>query len=110
MDEAVGYPGLVWVKDPISLDGKLTGGMPRRRHHEDCSHFYRANDGSLLGPAPYRASEDQMRLLPPCWTCAETRPGSVGEQLIGAQRRGEICLTCYMERPLIGACPNCGEE
>lgn len=65
MNESVEYPGLVWVKDPINLDGQPTGAAPRRRHHEDCSHFYRASDGSMIGPAPYRASEEQMRTLPP---------------------------------------------
>ena len=112
VDEAIEYPGLVWVKDPVDLDGnKLAGGVPRRRHHEDCWHFSRADDGSLLGPAPYRASGDQMRSLPPCQSCVETQSGQgAAGSLVGSQRRGEVCQTCFMERPLTGVCPNCGEE
>lgn len=105
------YPGLVWVKDPVDLDGQLTGGPPRRRHHEECWHFYRANDGTLVGPPPYLASEEQMRTLPPCLTCAETGPGGGGSRPPSVEgRRGEVCPTCFMERPLVGPCPNCGDE
>lgn len=111
VEEVIEYPGLVWVKDPVDLDGNPIGGPPRRRHHEECSHFYRADDGTLLGPAPYRASEDQMRSLPPCLTCAETQPGNASAgKAVGSQRRGEVCPTCFMERPLVGACPNCGDQ
>jgi hypothetical protein len=110
VNERVEYPGLIWVKDPINLDGQPTGAAPRRRHHEDCSHFYRASDGSMLGPPPYIASAEQMRILPPCQTCAEMSPGSGAAARDVAGRRGDVCESCFMERPLIGTCPNCGDE
>lgn len=111
MEQSIEYPGLIWVKDPIDLDGNPTGGPPRRRHHEECWHFYRAADGTLLGPAPYRASDEQMQTLSACQTCAESMPGSGGSRAPSKDgRRGDICETCFMERPLIGPCPNCGDE
>jgi hypothetical protein len=111
VDKQVEFPGLIWVKDPIGADGVTTGGPPRRRHHEECWHFYRADDGSLLGPPPYRASDEQMRTLPACQTCAETMPGSGGSGIsTDKARRGEVCPSCFIERPLVGPCPSCGEE
>lgn len=111
METSVDYPGLIWVKDPINLDGNLTGGPPRRRHHQECMHFYRAADGSLLGPPPYEATEEQMRTLPPCLTCAETNSaGAYDVTGTKAHLRGEVCQTCFIEQPLVGPCPNCGDE
>lgn len=111
VDAKVEYPGLVWVKDPVDASGAPTGQPPRRRHHEACWHFYRAEDGSQLGPAPYRATEEQMRTLPACQTCAETMPGNAGARQVAAGgRRGELCPSCFIERPLVGPCPSCGEE
>lgn len=109
VEGAIEHPGLVWVKDPVNLDGTLSGGTPRRRHHDDCMHFYRNPDGSMVGPPPYRASEEQMRTLPPCQTCAETIDGGEASPSKSGGRRGEICPTCHMERPVAGSCPNCGE-
>ena len=64
----------------------------------------------MLGPPPYIASAEQMRILPPCQTCAEMSPGSGAAARDVAGRRGDVCESCFMERPLIGTCPNCGDE
>lgn len=101
-------PGLVWVKDPIDLRTRAPNGAPpRHRHHEDCPHFERDVDGSMIGPPPYRASEQQMHTLPPCQTCASSTTGSGGSHHAIGTVHGEICPTCCMEMPLVGGCPNC---
>lgn len=110
VNDRVEYPGLIWLKDPIHLDGQPTGAAPRRRHHEDCPHFERSTDGSILGPAPYRASEEQMHTIDFCRTCAEMSGESGSRSRDAAGRRGAVCRSCFMERPLTGACPNCGDE
>jgi len=108
VEKTVEFPGLVWVKDPVdSVTGELTGDLPRRRHHDECMHFYRDAHGNMLGPPPYRASDEQMHSLPACLTCAETLPGAGGSASSMQNRRGEVCPTCYMEMPVTGDCPNC---
>lgn len=110
MDEktTVEAPGLVWVKDPVNrVTGVPNGDVPKSRHHDDCMHWYRDASGGLLGPAPYRASEKQMRELPPCQTCAT----SVGAGRSAARREvvhGGPCPSCGMGLPLTGVCDDCG--
>lgn len=112
MSTSVEFPGLIWVKDPVDLQGNVTGFPPRRRHHEICWHFCVNAAGTMVGPPPYRATDEQMRTLPACKTCAETESGasSAAGSPAGQARRGEICAACFIERPLFGACPNCGDE
>ncbi len=102
------YPGLIWVKDPVNFEtGKRTGARPRMRHHEDCWHL-KDDDGRPIGPPPYRASEEQMRTLPACKTCAgETGGGSARPRSAADRRVGEICPTCFQELPVKGQCQNC---
>jgi hypothetical protein len=110
VEETVEFPGLVWVKDPVDrVTGELTGGPPRRRHHDECWHFERDTSGNMLGPPPYRASDELMHTLPACQDCAETQPGG-GRKTISRQgKRGDVCPNCFMEMPVTGGCPNCGE-
>jgi len=108
MTEGVEYPGLVWVKDPVDLrTGEPNGDPPQRRHHEDCTHWYRDAAGDLVGAPAYRATDEQMRTLPACNSCATTNPGELAE--VGAQRarRGAVCPTCFVEMPVSGQCLNC---
>ncbi|MFD2025047.1 hypothetical protein [Promicromonospora aerolata] len=108
MTTEIQFPGLVWVKDPVNATtGDLTGERPRRRHHEDCWHWYRDEQGGLLGPPPYPASDEQMRELPHCKTCAadfteRTASTSVGAAV--ASSRTGTCETCGMTRSASGSC------
>lgn len=103
----ISYPGLIWIKDPVDrFTGQLTGARPAMRHHEDCSHWWRAPDGSLLGPPPYRASEEQMRTLPPCSTCAQTGPNAARTHR-SPGLVGRPCPNCGMTLPLTGRCDTC---
>lgn len=107
MENDIEFPGLVWVKDPVNPDsGEPTGQPPTMRHHEDCSHWHRDGDHNLIGPAPYRASGEQMRMLRACKTCA-TATGSATPRLGGKPRHGEPCPACGQEMPLTGVCDNC---
>jgi hypothetical protein len=107
MTTEIEFPGLVWVKDPVnSTDGVPTGERPRRRHHEDCGHWNRDEQGGLLGPPPYLASDEQMRELPHCKTCAADfteRATSSGARAAASGRTGS-CERCGMTRSSSGSC------
>lgn len=106
--EDVEYPGLVWVKDPVDLKtGQPNGDPPRKRHQEDCTHWYRDAADELLGPPAYRATYEQMRTLPPCSTCAKTNPGGSTDPGAQGTRRGRVCPTCFVEMPVSGQCATC---
>ncbi|WP_157446655.1 hypothetical protein [Cellulosimicrobium sp. TH-20] len=105
MSDMIDAPGLVWVKDPIDPEtGLPNGDRPTKRHHEDCWHWYHDDRGNLIGPAPYRASEEQMHTLDPCTSCAgsQSRGGSGGRTLL--RETTDQCPVCHQIRSLSGAC------
>lgn len=107
MTTEIEFPGLVWVKEPVHVTtGDPTGEHPRRRHHEDCWHWYRDEQGGLLGRPPYRASDEQMRKLPPCKTCAGdfTERTTSTSVTAAADNRTSHCETCGMTRSSSGSC------
>lgn len=108
MTVTIAQPGLVWLKDPVNRKtGKPTGMAPVMRHHEDCMHFERAKDGSLLGPAPYKATDEQMATIPPCRTCSDTSGSGAPRPRVAADRIGAPCSRCGMTLPLSRVCDNC---
>lgn len=105
MSNPIRYPGLVWVKDPVNpTTGELTGAPPPARHHDDCSHWYRDDRGRLIGEPPYRASDEQMRTLPHCATCAEASTGSRRSRDDAVHEATAKCPVCHQVRSLSGAC------
>lgn len=68
--DAFHFPTIEWVKDPVELASGLPNGRRMQaRHFSDCDHWFRADDGSLIGEPPLRATDAQMRSLPACKDC-----------------------------------------
>ena len=64
------YPTVEWVKDPVDrVTGRANGRPIERRHFADCEHWYRNEDGSLVGAPPRLATDEQMASLAPCADC-----------------------------------------
>lgn len=65
------YPTVEWVKDPVDrATGRANGRPIERRHFADCEHWYRHEDGSLVGAPPRLATDQQVASLAPCADCA----------------------------------------
>ena len=68
---AYDYPTVEWVKDPVDrATGRANGRPIERRHFADCEHWYRNEDGRLVGAPPRLATDQQMASLAPCADCA----------------------------------------
>lgn len=66
------YPTVEWVKDPVDLGTGLPNGRRiSRRHFADCEHWYRNDDGSLVGGPPRLATVEWMETVAPCADCAQ---------------------------------------
>lgn len=75
------------------------------RHLEDCGHFHA--DGRAAG-TPVRASEPQLRSLPPCKSCISRRGDALRTTAPKrSDRYGEPCPKCFMAVPLAGECETC---
>lgn len=65
------YPTVEWVKVPVDrATGRANGRPIERRHFADCDHWYRNEDGSLVGAPARLATDQQMASLAPCADCA----------------------------------------
>lgn len=65
-----GYPTIEWVKDPVDRSTGLPNGRSiERRHFADCEHWYRNDDGSLVGDPARLATDQQMANITPCADC-----------------------------------------
>src|SRR3954464_878237 len=58
---------LVWVGDYEAVG--RPGTKPRRRHLEDCSHFY--EPGTPQHTPKRMATAEEMETVPPCRTCLD---------------------------------------
>lgn len=68
---AYDHPTVEWVKDPVDKTTGLPNGRSiERRHFADCDHWYRYEDGSLIGGPARLATDQQMASLSPCADCA----------------------------------------
>lgn len=64
------WPTVEWVKAPVVVETGLPNGQPiSMRHFTDCTHWFRAPDGSWIGDPPRLATNDQMENLPACKDC-----------------------------------------
>lgn len=64
------FPTVEWVKYPVDRDSAVPSGRPiERRHFADCEHWYRNEDGSLVGGPPHLATDEQMSAIAPCADC-----------------------------------------
>jgi len=101
-------PEIRYVVYPVHLDGTLTGELPRMRHDHDCGHF-EWRDGRTLG-TPVLATDEQMRTLRACKSCAERRSDSstAGAPALKEGKLGQLCPACHQVMPLTGICDNCG--
>jgi hypothetical protein len=104
----VEHPDIRYVVYPVHRDGTPTGALPRMRHDPDCGHFD-WGDGEILG-TPELATDEQMRTLRACKSCAESRSTSARGSTPGSKegKVGSLCPTCYQVMPLTGVCDNCG--
>lgn len=65
------WPTIEWVKVPVDREtGEPNGSPIRARHFLDCSHWYRDDEGNLLGAPPILATSRQMHELEACKDCA----------------------------------------
>lgn len=65
------HPTVEWVKDPVDKTTGLPNGRSiERRHFADCEHWYRSDDGGLIGAPARLATDQQMVSLLPCADCA----------------------------------------
>lgn len=101
------HPDIRHVVYPVHMDNRRTGAEPRLRHYPDCTHF-EWRGGLRLG-TPILATDEQMRTLRACQSCAGRRGGSSGssrDKPDGA-RTGGLCAGCIELLPLTGRCDNC---
>jgi hypothetical protein len=103
----VDHPDIRYVVYPVHRDGTPTGGSPRMRHDPDCGHFD-WGDGEILG-TPVLATEEQMRTLRACGTCAGRRSDTLRAIAPGRAEAkvGQLCQTCHQVMPLTAVCDNC---
>lgn len=64
-------------------------------------HWYRDDTGALVGEPPYRATDEQMRAIPACHTCATG--ASYTDGLPAARTiEGVLCNACFTTKSLAG--------
>ena len=74
---------LVWVGDYEAAGSP--GTKPRRRHLEDCSHFY---EPSSPRHTPKRlATDEEMETVPPCRTCRDREAEATDAATSGPRRK-----------------------
>ena len=74
---------LMWVGDYEAVGSP--GTKPRRRHLEDCPHFY--EPGTPRHTPKRRATADEMAAVPPCGTCLDKEAGKTDVTTSGPRRQ-----------------------